>query len=213
MGNEFLYNIFPEVYPHPEESHNRRSQQHTLKHIKDSLRDVHIRKSWGFLASFTAFDVFCGYLLLDTLISNQDRHHENWAVLYDIMGGRYFLCETYDHAASLGRELTPERRATLLSSPDVNQRLPAFVAKARSEIFENETDTKPMLTLDAFKLACDLQPTHIKRFWLERLRSLSNASMLELLASIPEQVIVDATKHFVFEMLLQNKQRILENVK
>ena len=47
------------------------------------------------------------YLLLDAVIGNVDRHHENWGILgKDVDGsvkGR--LAPTFDHASSLGREL------------------------------------------------------------------------------------------------------------
>lgn len=33
----------------------------------------------GSAAGFAAFDQFCGYLLLDALVANRDRHEENWA--------------------------------------------------------------------------------------------------------------------------------------
>jgi hypothetical protein len=28
----------------------------------------------------SAYDVFCGYLVLDALVANSDRHDHNWAV-------------------------------------------------------------------------------------------------------------------------------------
>lgn len=54
--------------------------------------------------SFAAFDVFVGYLILDALIANTDRHEQNWAVLTRPPGqaGPDALCASYDHASSLG---------------------------------------------------------------------------------------------------------------
>jgi hypothetical protein len=35
----------------------------------------------GWQAPFGAFDCFAGLLVLDALIANTDRHHENWGVI------------------------------------------------------------------------------------------------------------------------------------
>jgi hypothetical protein len=50
--------------------------------------------------------LFPGYLMLDALIGNTDRHHENWGarVLAGLGNGRRMavLAPTYDHASSEG---------------------------------------------------------------------------------------------------------------
>lgn len=212
MGNEFLYRCFPGIYPTPEISTNSREKNHTISMIKSSLDNVHIKDEWGFPKNFSSFDVFCGYLLLDALISNQDRHHENWAVLYHDETKLYYLCETYDHAASLGRELTPERREILLTSKDRGQQLSTFVAKARSEIFENEKDNKPLLTIDAFKLALSFQSDEVKKYWIGKIISLSESVIHNILDKIKDEIMDTKTKNFVCKMILENKKRILENV-
>ena len=52
------------------------------------------------------------YALLDGLIGNTDRHHENWMVAYVPEGNDTVLrsMPSFDHASSLGRELADERR-------------------------------------------------------------------------------------------------------
>ena len=57
------------------------------------------------------------YALLDGLIGNTDRHHENWMVDYIYYQGdqRYKVFPSFDHASSLGRELAEERRRDILS--------------------------------------------------------------------------------------------------
>ncbi|MCU9997903.1 hypothetical protein HZ320_01085 [[Pasteurella] aerogenes] len=210
MGNEFLHTKFPDVYPMPEESTNERLSKHTIKRIKSSLIDVNIKSEWDFPEQFGAFDVFCGYLLLDALISNQDRHHENWAVLYQEPTQKYFLCESYDHAASLGRELTEEKRQILLTSKDIGQQLKTFVKRARSEVFENDTDKKPLLTTDALSLALSYQPTETKDFWMKKLSSLTEKDIQEILSLIPANIMNDNIKDFTLRMIIENKNRMLK---
>ena len=55
------------------------------------------------------FDMFVGYLMLDALIGNTDRHHENWGIMTG-RGRPQVLAPTYDHASSLGRELSDQKR-------------------------------------------------------------------------------------------------------
>lgn len=59
--------------------------------------------------SFTAFDQFCGYLVMDALVANRDRHEENWGVLRD-PDGLVTLAPSYDHGNSLGFNLLDNRR-------------------------------------------------------------------------------------------------------
>lgn len=210
MGNEFLHKKFPDVYPMPEETTNERLSKHTVARIKSSLADVNIRSEWNFPQQFGAFDVFCGYLLLDALISNQDRHHENWAVLYQESSQKYFLCESYDHAASLGRELTEEKRQKLLTSKDIGQKLGTFVRRARSEVFENDTDKKPLLTIDALSLALSYQPPETKDFWMEKLSSITEDEIQEILKTINPYIMNDSVKDFTLRMIIENRNRILE---
>jgi hypothetical protein len=68
---------------------------------------------------FTAYDQFCGYLILDALVANRDRHEENWGVLRDLEG-RVTLAPSYDHGNSLGFNLTDAFRARELErDPDL----------------------------------------------------------------------------------------------
>lgn len=48
--------------------------------------------------------------MLDAVIGNTDRHHENWGILRKRVGDRWqgMVAPTFDHASSLGRELRDE---------------------------------------------------------------------------------------------------------
>ena len=67
-------------------------------------------------AKHKAKSYFAEYLVLDAVIGNTDRHHENWGMLrqrHDLEWLQ-FLAPSFDHASSLGRELVDDRRASLL---------------------------------------------------------------------------------------------------
>ena len=60
------------------------------------------------LPQMSAFEAFSGYLVLDALAANQDRHEENWAVLRPLPGGgEVTLAGSYDHG---GARVQPDRR-------------------------------------------------------------------------------------------------------
>ena len=63
----------------------------------------------------SAIDVFIGYVMLDTLIANQDGHHQNWGALRQ---QRIWLAPTFDHGAGLARNEPEENRERRLQSPN-----------------------------------------------------------------------------------------------
>ena len=74
-------------------------------------------------ADFGAYDVFVGYLIFDALIANKDRHDGNWAVLRPPSDRSVpdALCGSFDHASSLGFNLTDAERSHRLAHGLVKQ--------------------------------------------------------------------------------------------
>ena len=85
--------------------------------------------------------MFVAYLLLDVLVSNQDRHHENWGIIND--DTRTYLAPTFDHAASLGRNECDSVRLKRIASKDAKYRVEAYVVRARSAFYGSPDSTKP----------------------------------------------------------------------
>jgi hypothetical protein len=108
-GNDLLWKRDP-TYPKDEgygvKQHTVAAVQNVLVHHQLAARDG-ISPSTG-----DAFDSFVGYLLLDAIVGNTDRHHENWGVesLRTGSGTIRQLAPSYDHASSLGRELSDSKR-------------------------------------------------------------------------------------------------------
>jgi hypothetical protein len=81
--------------------------------------------------------------VLDALIGNVDRHHENWGLLWQVIIHHDEFCETsrldkeyrvapsYDHASSLGRELMDKKRSDKLRSKAVE----SYIRKGRGGIY------------------------------------------------------------------------------
>lgn len=214
MGNEVLHKDSPSTYPEPVKDTQQfvRIKEHTVQRVLGcfDLSGISPPKGWDSIKGLNAGDVFCGYLMLDALISNQDRHHENWAIVINTETQEKYLCETYDHAASLGRELLDKEREDRLTSKDKNRQVGKFVQKARSELFKLKTDKKPQLTSDAFFLSVERRE-NAKIFWLERLLALTDERIDAIFNKIPTEVISDVAREFSLKMVLENKKRLLED--
>ena len=90
----------------------------------------------------TAADWFLGYLLLDALIGNTDRHHENWAVIES--EGKQMLAPSYDHASCLGRELGDPERADRLRGGDRQRTVARYCERTRPALYEAPGDRRPL---------------------------------------------------------------------
>ena len=90
---------------------------HTLDNVFRALESAFVRRA----AAERAKREFAAYVVLDAVVGNTDRHHENWGLLVEPTprGPRGFLSPTFDHASSLGRELRDEKRAARLRDGSV----------------------------------------------------------------------------------------------
>lgn len=154
----------------------------------------------------TALDVFVGYLLLDAWIANQDRHHENWGAVR--LEDRLHLAPTFDHGASLARNLTDKERHERLTTRDANRKIPAFVEKARSAFYSEPTDRKPMTTFEAWQaMAC--RASGASAAWLAKLQTIGQAAVAHVVAEVPPHRMSGICREFTVELLMENQRRLV----
>ena len=202
-GNELLSEIIPE-YPLEQ---RWRVSKHSLGNVLNVLEaaspdpPIHYqsRQNPGWR------EIFAGYLMLDALIGNTDRHHENWALVR--RGNIDYLAPSYDHAASLGRNESDESRAARLSTPDSGYTVEAYANRARSAFYESEQATRPMLTMEVFAAALERIPTG--RVWLNSLGSIAPERFQRILERIPEERISKVARAFALKILTHNRERLL----
>jgi len=207
-GNELLTMKDP-AYPREE---FRRVSQHSIDNIIGALTGyrVALPKSCSAPANIkTSIDLFLGYILLDALIGNTDRHHENWGILVDYEKHGIELAPTFDHASSLGRELSEKERERLLGGKDYNANIERYAQKARSAIYLNETEPKPLLIIDAFVEFAKHAPL-ARNVWLDKLAEIRDDSLRNCVSLVPDVCLSDKSKEFVCEFLLFNKKRLRE---
>jgi len=203
-GNEILAQIFLD---YPEDINDL--SQHTLSNIFSIFTNnsVDLPLNWIPLAGIkTAIDTFIGYLLLDAWIGNSDRHHENWAFID--CEGKSYLAPTYDHASSLGRNESDERRKKRLTTKDKGFSVEAYANKCNSCLYANAGERKPLKTLDAFCEAAKLHP-QAANIWLDLLAEISINDTSELFERIPNSLISSTAIEFAQKILKNNQNKLL----
>ncbi|NJN37544.1 MAG: HipA-like protein [Acaryochloridaceae cyanobacterium CSU_3_4] len=205
-GNEILAQLMPD---YPGEASN--PSQHTISNVFQIIEDSSVNLPSGWTPPDgvrTAADLFVGYLLLllDAWIGNTDRHHENWAFIR--IGQQNYLAQTYDHASSLGRNETDEKRQARLTTKDSGFSVQAYVEKCRSCLYAGVKDTKPLKTFDAFCQAAQIYP-QAARIWLDRLAMVPAPNTLELFNRLPSERISSTALEFAQRILEINQQRLL----
>lgn len=205
-GNELLA-AFHRDY---DQESRYRANQHTLLRAVAALKPRNVLLPLHFNPPFSemnAIGVFSGYLMLDTLVGNQDRHHENWGMILS-PDNSLNLAPTYDHASSLGRNETDVNRNKRLTTKDKGQSVEHYATRALSGFYDTHKSIKPLSTLDAFDKCAKLEPK-ASQFWLDELNKLDPADFEAILSNIPDDDITKIGRDFALKLLEVNKKRIL----
>jgi hypothetical protein len=209
LGNQLLVEMDPK-YP---SSQRTKVRQHTIDAVCDALSLLDPapfpENSRQPAAVQTALGTFIGYVMLDAWVANQDRHHENWGAIWDGPGhDRLWLAPTFDHGASLARNLSDEERLDRLTTQDAGRSVQKFVTRGRSAFFRSPDDTHPLQLLDAFAdfARRDVLAAHS---WIERLKNIEQESIASAVRSIPETRMSSVTRRFTLRLLELNQIRLL----
>ena len=212
-GNELLLER-DSSYPSREV---RRVRKHTLAAVFDALGDVRCPEKLLLPPEVvSAQDLFCGYLVLDVLIGNTDRHHENWGFLVGRSeeGERVLtLAPTYDHGSSLGRELLEPDRDRRLHGADPRVSIAAYAQGARSAFYLNSEDARPLLLRDLLIAATDQRPAAV-RAWASRLDTPEfTRDLRALVERVPGVRMSSKAREFAAGLLEYNRRTIQDVVK
>ena len=150
------------------------------------------------------------YAVLDGLIGNTDRHHENWMVAY-VPEGNDTVLETmpsFDHASSLGRELTDERRRQYLESDGVL----AYLRRGRGGVYVNSRREHAASPLALAELLCRWQPD-FTRGTLERIEDLTEGQIWRAIGRVPSEFMSDVAKEFAIQVVTTSRQALLRSAR
>lgn len=151
-----------------------------------------------------------GYLVLDALVGNTDRHHENWGVLVeqreqDGVPPEFFLrlAPTYDHASSLGRELTDETRERYLHEGAMER----YIWKGRGGIFEHGQAERGMSPMALSTMLAQRYPEFFQP-WRSRVEALDEKVLCELVERLPSERVTEAGRRFALAFLSRTRNLI-----
>lgn len=143
---------------------------------------------------FTGLQVFAGYLVLDALVANTDRHPRNWAILVKRTDETTSLAPTFDHGSALGSGLTEENRRR----KDVG----AFCRRGRANPFSPSGQSLVHLARSAMQVA-------EAELWLDRVQALEDGVIADVVQS-PSNRLSEVSSTFVKQVLMINRRRLCD---
>jgi hypothetical protein len=208
LGNQLLFDRDPEYRKNEDRKYKVR--QHTVAAVAEAVRQL-LSPSSEWMTEVpagveTALDVFVGYVMLDAWVANQDRHHENWGALSD---DDLRLAPTFDHGASLARNLTDNERQERLTSKDRNFQISAYARRAQSAFYSGVANAKGLNTHEAFWEFSGLVQSAANA-WLLRLKMIDQSAIIEILDEIPSGRMTEPAKLFTLQLLMTNQMRLLK---
>ena len=145
------------------------------------------------------------FLVLDALVGNTDRHHENWGLLYWPTGDERYpsVAPTFDHASSLGRELRDERRATYLNDGRVGW----YVERGRGGVYWSEDEPHGPSPLELVRRALRSYPEFF-RSALRRLERIDCGAFGRLVGRVPEGWMTHPSREFAAALVSYSYQQL-----
>jgi len=178
----------------------RRTSDHTFEHIRKAILEVCKGNCEEDLRQFA------GFLVLDALIGNTDRHHENWALLRreSRQGVDYRLAPSFDHASSLGREMRDERRLLLLRE----NRLDAYIQNGPGAVYLAELGNQAIPPIELVRRLVLTLPEYF-RPWLGALENVTSERLDGIFKRIPADWISAAQEQFAMALIRRARQLMI----
>ena len=186
-------------------------REHSVKNILSSMtalmgaRNLNPMPLWD-----VELKVLASYALLDGLIGNTDRHHENWTIAYIVDEGdvRLRVLPSFDHASSLGRELTDERRRTILQSDAMLN----YVYRGNGGIFVDSIRRRALPPLRLAQMLCRWRPD-FTRETCARIAQISDSQIWDTIDKVPTEFMSDVAKEFAYTSIIVRRSELLRSVR
>lgn len=201
-GNELLGGIITGY----DKAKQRGQSDHTFDNIVAVLEKVFPEGT----SRRAAASRMVGYLVFDALIGNTDRHHENWGVILEmrenVEGERVAyvqLAPTFDHASSMGRELTDAARQRRLDENTVED----YIRRGRGAVFADASARHGMSPIQLAQMLAQKYPDFF-RPWQMRVANLARSQFEELVCRIPAERMSENARAFVL-VFLETSRRLI----
>ena len=174
-----------------------RQSEHTLEKIFCAMDEIFVSPESARFAKIRIAE----YLVLDALIGNTDRHHENWGILRERAGSSWhgFVAPSFDHASSLGRELQDKARDRRLSEGSVGD----YVEKGHGGIYWSEDEKRGPSPLELVRRATRRYPEFFQRA-LKKTQRLDESTMKDLVNRVPDSWMTPSAREFSIELIRYN---------
>lgn len=177
----------------------RHRELYTVEAVWRALEDIQPPPNTN--ERLTSWDVFVGYLLLDALIGNTDRHEENWSAIKAVnVETPHRLSPTFDHASSLAFLLSDQDKQDRLSTRDKNRTPEGYADRAKTP-FAGKPHPISVL-LSAQDLAANAALDH----WLGHVQQIDD--LVAPIWAVPERRMSAVSKEFAERMLRHNWSRV-----
>ena len=199
-GNQMLATIIHDY--NPEATFHQSS--HTLANIWKVMDRVFVDAD----AAQQAKIQLAEYIVLDALIGNTDRHHENWGILRRRVDGRWegFVAPSFDHASSLGRELQDTLRDRYLSE----NRIANYAEKgAHGAIYWSGNERRGPSPLELMRLAVGSYSA-LFRPVRAKLEKMDEKAMKDIVNRVPDDWMSPLARKFAIALMCYNFGQLQE---
>lgn len=189
-GDELLAEVADDVSAHGRELF-------TLKNVVGALQRC--RPPGDHEALRTAMDWFAGFLALDALVGNTDRHEQNWGAIETGDGVRR-LAPSFDHASCLGFMLHDDARQEYLGAVGPGRSVAEYAARARPKMQGYES------LVDAAVATLARTDPAVRRWWGA---AVGRVPALEpFLTDLPESRVTPTAAQFAAALYRQNHEAL-----
>jgi hypothetical protein len=205
-GNELLGRIIGY-----DRNKRQRQSDHTLETIMAAIRAYFPEREDILNGVLTDLAT---YLVLDALIGNTDRHHENWGLVLSYHSedgpekvGHLWVAPSFDHASSLGRELTDLRRHELLKSGSIG----GYVRRGRGGIYLRNDDRFGANPLHLVEVSVRTYPDYFGRA-LRKVAETPFSAIEMAVDDVPDSRITPPSRDLAREILKYNHSALIKLV-
>ncbi len=172
---------------------------YTVEAVFKSLEGI--RPPRAMAKDLSTWEVFVGYLALDALIGNTDRHEENWSAIKSTQPDPQLrLSPTFDHASSLGFQLSDQDKEGRLASRDRNRTPEGYADRAKT------TFAGRPHPFEALGQALALAHSTALGHWLGSVRHVDD--LIAPIWAVPEERMSVSARTFAERMMRHNWSRL-----
>lgn len=196
-GNQAMPGASPDYDPQKRYSQSSHTFDNILRALDATLLDN----------AEQAKKQFATYTLIDALIGNTDRHHENWGIVrrpvQEERGSwEADLAPTFDHASSLGRELADDRLPKKCRRRVLEERdgVAKYVEGGRGAIFEQAGDRHGLSPLELVR-RCSSRYPELFAPGLAAIAALDPLVLESAVRRIPAALMSDQARTFALAVM------------